>query len=235
MKITAIVFVKKDSERIPGKNFRLFNGKPLFTIILERLDKMECIESILVDSDSKEVLEFVAAHLKKGVAIERPEELRGGLFSGNDLLINDLTFSDSEHFFLTHCTNPCLTEETMEKAIEKYFSVLPDHNSLFSVTRIQNRLYRSSGEPLGHVKGRLLRTQDLEPVLEENACFFIFSKTSFLHSGNDRIGSRPFLFEVSSIEGIDIDYEDDFLLAELIDRNRKNFPQVFEKLNGKNR
>ncbi|MDQ3108815.1 MAG: acylneuraminate cytidylyltransferase family protein [Bacteroidota bacterium] len=229
MKITAVVFVKKESERVPGKNFRLFNGKPLFTVILQRLEKMDCIDSILVDSDSEEVLEYVSAHLKKGIPITRPDDLLGGLVSGNDLLQHDINFSDSEHFFLTHCTNPCLTEETMEKAIAEYFSVIPTFDSLFSVTRIQNRLYYSGGQPVNHAKGKTLRTQDLDPVYEENACFFIFSRTSFIYSGNDRIGSRPFLFEISTIEGVDIDYEEDFQLAELIEKNRDSFPQIFSK------
>jgi CMP-N-acetylneuraminic acid synthetase len=229
MKITAVVFIKQDSERVPGKNFRLFNGRPLYTIILERLDKMECIDSILVDSDSEEVLEYAASKLSKGIPVKRPDDLLGGLISANDLLQNDINFSDSEHFFLTHCTNPCLTERTMEDAIEKYFSVIPTYDSLFSVTRIQNRLYREGGAPVNHTKGKTLRTQDLDAVYEENACFFIFSRTSFIYSGNDRIGSRPYLQEISAIEGVDIDYEEDFLLAELIERNKESFPSVFGK------
>jgi CMP-N-acetylneuraminic acid synthetase len=227
MKITAVVFIKQESERIPGKNFRLLNGKPLFTIMLQRLECMECIDRILVDSDSEEVLEYVSAHLKKGVAIKRPDELLGGLISANELLRHDIEFSDSEHFFLTHCTNPCLTEQTMEKAISEYFSLIPTYDSLFSVTRIQNRLYFEGGQAVNHTKGKMLRTQDLAPVYEENACFFIFSRTSFIYSGHDRIGSRPFLFEISAIEGVDIDYEEDFLLAELIEKNKHAFSHVF--------
>jgi CMP-N-acetylneuraminic acid synthetase len=229
MKITALLFIRKNSERIPGKNFRLFNGKPLFTIILDRLNKMDCIEKILVDSDSEEVLAYVAG-LEKGVGIERPVELSGDTISANELLKYDIEYTEAEHFFQTHCTNPLLTEGTMELAIQHYFSLIPQYDSLFSVTKIQNRTYFSGGAPINHTKGKTLRTQDLNPVYEENAGFFIFSRTSFIYSGGDRIGSRPFLFEVSPIEAVDIDYEEDFLLAELIDRNKKDFPQIFGKV-----
>lgn len=228
-KITAIIFIKKNSERIPEKNFRPFNGKPLFTIMLDRLEKMECIEKILVDSDSEEVLEYVGAHLKKGIAIERPVELSGDTISANELLKYDIEFSDSEHFFQTHCTNPLLTEATMEVAIDQYFASIPQYDSLFSVTKIQNRIYHEGGVPINHAKGKMLRTQDLVPVYEENACFFIFSRTSFIYSGGDRVGTRPLLFDISKIEAVDIDYEEDFILAELIDRNKKDFPQIFGK------
>src|SRR6478735_8344475 len=102
------------------------------------------------------------------------------MISANDLLKYDIEQCEAEHFFQTHCTNPLLTEGTMENAIDKYFSVLPQHDSLFSVTRIQNRTYHPGGIPINHAKGKTLRTQDLEPVYEENAAFFIFSRTSFL-------------------------------------------------------
>lgn len=227
-KITALIFIKKNSERVPGKNFRPFNGKPLFTIILDRLDKMECIDKILVDTDSEEVLEYVS-HLQKGVGIERPVELSGDTISANELIKYDIEYSEAEHFFQTHCTNPLLTENTIEFAIEQYFAAIPQYDSLFSVTKIQNRVYYDGRAPINHAKGKTLRTQDLTPVFEENASFFIFSRTSFVYSGGDRIGSRPLLFEVSPIEAVDIDYEEDFLLAELIDRNKKDFPQIFGK------
>lgn len=225
-KVTAIVFIKEDSERIPQKNFRPFNGKPLFTIILDRLNNHNFIDKILVDSDSTEVLRYVAS-LEKGVPICRPDYLTGGHISANDLIQHDLSFSESEFFFQTHVTNPLLTENTITNAIKKYFALMPGYDSLFSVTRIQKRVFLSDGTPVNHKKGELLRTQDLNAVFQENSSFFIFSKISFLKSGNNRVGSKPFLYEMSPIESIDIDYEHEFKLAELIDGNKNLFPEIF--------
>ena len=229
-KISAIVFIKADSERLPGKNTRLFNGKPLYSIILNRLSGVKEIQEILVNSDSEEVLDFAFSKLNKGIPIYRPDYLKGVTVSANDLIAHDIQFSGNEHFFQTHCTNPLLTEATIARVIEKYFSSLPKYDSLFSATKIQNRFFKSDGTPLNHAKGELLRLQDLSPMYMENASFFIFSKSSFLKSGNDRIGLAPQLYEISLMEGVDIDYENDFLLAELLERNKKQFPDVFKDI-----
>lgn len=225
--ITALLFIKKNSERVPGKNFRLFNGKPLFTIMLDRLDKMNCFEKILVNSDSAEVLEYVSKNLKKGISIERPAELMGDTISANELIAHDIQFSSSEHFFQTHVTNPLLTEKTISSSIKRYFELIGKNDSLFSVRKIQNRVYGNSGAAINHNMEKMLRTQDLKPVFEENSCFFIFSRNSFLLAKNNRVGVRPSFFEIANVESLDIDHEEDFLLAELIDRNKNCFPETF--------
>ncbi len=224
--ISSIVFIKKESERLPGKNFRLFNGRPLYTIILQLLNKHPLISEILVDSDSDEILSYTLS-LKKGVPITRPQKLYGGNIGANDLIAHDISFSSHQHFLQTHCTNPLLTSKTISSAIDKYFNNLNSNDSMFSVSRIQQRVFWSNSEPVNHSKEKLVRTQDLQPLFVENAAFFIFSKSSFKNSGNNRIGLKPYMFETATTESVDIDYEKDFKLAELIDKNKNYFPETF--------
>lgn len=108
----------------------------------------------------------------------------------------------------------------MERAIQEYFSSLPEYDSFFSVTRIQSRLYSASGEPVNHNPQELLRTQDLPPVFEENSNFYIFSKASFREAGNNRIGQKPQMFKVDRLEAIDIDEPQDLELAEMLYKKR---------------
>ena len=61
----------------------------------------------------------------------------------------------------------------------------------------------------------MLVTQHLNPIFEENSCFYIFTKESFL-STNSRIGSSPLMYEIDKIESIDIDEKDDFIIAEAV-------------------
>jgi CMP-N-acetylneuraminic acid synthetase len=90
-----------------------------------------------------------------------------------------------------------------------------DHDSLFGVNRIQSRLYDHRGAPINHNPNEMLRTQDLSPIYEENSNLYIFSRTSFAAKGL-RIGERPLFFEVPKLESVDIDFEEDFRLAEAI-------------------
>ena len=89
-------------------------------------------------------------------------------------------------------------------------------DSIFSVTKIQTRFYSENGNPFNHDPSNLLRTQDLEPLYEENSGFYIFTKESFKNADNKRIGLSPFMFEIDKIESIDIDEPSDFTIAETL-------------------
>jgi CMP-N-acetylneuraminic acid synthetase len=88
-------------------------------------------------------------------------------------------------------------------------------DSIFSVTRLQARLWDAETKPVNHDASVLLRTQDLAPLFIENSCFFIFTPELLRERGN-RIGARPFMFEMAPLEAVDIDTEEDFSLAAAI-------------------
>jgi CMP-N-acetylneuraminic acid synthetase len=219
-KIIALLPMKGHSERVPNKNIRLFSGKPLFHLVADTLESCDAIGSIIIDTDSERIADDARKHFSKVEIIERPKELQGDFVEMNDIIAHDLKMTGGEHYLQTHSTNPLLTTETLAAAIECYFSSFENHDSLFSVTRMQTRLYWESGEPINHNPKELLRTQDLPPVFEENSNIFIFSKSSFTSAGNKRIGLRPVMFPMDKMEAVDIDEESDFRLAEMLYRIR---------------
>ncbi len=213
-KITALLPMKAHSERVPEKNIKLFAGKPLFQRIAEVLETSVHIDRIFINTDSEEIAKNAGKHFSKVEIVVRPPELRGDFVPMNDIIRHDIQISKSEHFLQTHSTNPLLGLKTIETAIEKYFNGLSTYDSLFSVTKVQNRFYWESGEPINHNPGELLRTQDLEPIYEENSNIYLFSAASFAASGNNRIGLRPQMFSIDKLESIDIDDEADWHFAE---------------------
>jgi len=221
MKLTALLPMKGYSERVPNKNMRLFSGKPLFHWVAGVLEASHYIDSVWIDTDSEVIAKDAALHFSKVKIIERPKSLRGDLVPMNDIIAHDIALCESEHFLQTHSTNPMLTLETLERAIEDYFSSLGPSDSVFSVTRVQSRFYDSFGRPVNHDPDVLLRTQDLPPLYEENSNFYIFSKASFRAAGNRRIGIRPKMFTMEKLEALDIDEEVDFILAEALYRLRE--------------
>ena len=220
--IVALVPMKGHSERVPNKNLRSFCGKPLYHWIILSLQKSHYVKDIVVNTDSPEIAENIRQNFDKVKIIDRPDEIRGDFVSMNTVIGYDLSQSPGEHFLQTHSTNPLLTTETIDKGIELYFRNLGTHDSLFAVTRHNARFYWSDGSPINHDPQEMLRTQDLPPILEENSNLYIFSRESFKLSGNRRIGLRPYLFEISKFEAIDIDEEDDFQLAELLCQAKLN-------------
>jgi CMP-N-acetylneuraminic acid synthetase len=216
-KVTAIVPMKAQSERVRGKNLREFCGKPLFWQIVSTLQEVHSVGKIVVDTDGENIAESVTRYFPDVKIVRRPSELTGHDVSMNRILKHDLSQLDGEHFLQTHSTNPLLTTRTVESAVESYFEQIEsgENDSLFSVSRIQARCYLPDGSPINHNPEELIQTQYLKPVYLENSNIYIFSKSSFAKKGR-RIGEKPFMFAMDEYEAIDIDTEKDFTMAEIL-------------------
>lgn len=219
-RIVALVPMRHQSERVPQKNYRDFNGKPLFFWIVETLLAIPLIQKVAIDTDSSRIKEL-AVHFGEGVLIiDRPEHLRSGHTPMNGILLHDIAQIDADYYLQTHSTNPLLKKETIERAIETFLGSRDRHDSLFGVTRLQTRLYDKDGRAMNHNPDKLERTQDLPPVYEENSNLYIFTK-NILQTRKNRIGFHPMMFEIPRHEAWDIDEEIDFRVAELLARDTK--------------
>lgn len=219
--LTALLPMKGHSERVPNKNIRPFAGKPLYHHIAGVLQQCPYIENILVNTDSEKIAAEAPLFFSKVKIIKRPRHICGDDVPMNEIIAHDLRNSEDKYYLQTHSTNPLLCLETLKEAIATYFSLGDACDSLFSVTRMQTRLYWESGEPVNHDPKELRRTQDLPPLFEENSNIYLFSRESFQAAGNRRIGLKPKMFEMNPLEATDIDTEENFLLAEAIYATRK--------------
>lgn len=216
-----IIPIKKNSNRVKGKNFRLFGEIPLYQVILNTIAECPEVTEICIDTDCPKLIK-ISPELKlqkKIRIIERPDDLRGDDVSVNRLIEYNLSLTEGEYFLQTHCTNPLLKSKTISEAIHFFLSNIDIYDSIFSVSRIQSRLYDSSYKPINHNPGLLLKTQDLDPIYEENSNFYIFSRESFFKNNSTRIGKKPYFYEINKLEAIDIDEEIDFILAEILMKN----------------
>jgi len=207
--------MKNHSERVKGKNFRDFCGKPLYYHIIHTLDRVYAVDEIVIDTDSPRVIAEAPGLSRKVQIIERPEELCGDHVSTNRIFEYDLSRTEADIYIQTHATNPILKAETIAKAIAKFISIEDEYDSLFSVNKYQSRFYMYDGTPVNHDPENLIRTQDLQPVYEENSSLYVFTKDSFKKKGR-RIGIKPFMFVTPPIESTDIDDEFTFRMAELL-------------------
>ena len=220
MHVTALLPMKGHSERVSNKNLRPMCGKPLFHHVAGVLQECELVDSFIINTDSETIADQACKAFPKAVIHWRPETICGDMVDMNRIIAHDLTLCEGEHFLQTHSTNPLLTVETMTQGIRDYFEALGEHDSLFSVTRLQTRLYWEDGRPVNHNPKELLRTQDLPLLFEENSNFYVFSKESFQAARNNRLGVRPKMFLMTPLEALDIDEEVDFIMAETLLENR---------------
>lgn len=220
--VKAIIFMKHHSARVPGKNLRPFCGRPLCHWILRTLEASRYVDQTIVNTDSEEIAREARPFPKVTIHM-RPDYLLGDHIGASPLIEYDLDHSDGEFYVQTHSTNPLLTTETLDRAIEAFFAQT-GHDALFSVTEIRKRFYWPDGRAINHDPQKLLLTQHLPPILEENSCFYVFTKASFKASGH-RLGSRPCMHPISALEAVDIDEPADFHMAEaLMKATREGLP-----------
>ena len=215
MKITALVPIRHHSQRVPGKNYRPLAGKPLFHHIIGTLLACPEVKQVVVDTDSMPVMDGLRQHFPEVHILERPAALCADTVPMNEILMYDTSQVEADLFLQTHTTNPLLRHETVSRAIQQLLASYPTYDSLFSVTRLQTRLWDQLGRAINHNPAILLQTQDLPPVYEENSCLYIFNRETLLRRRN-RVGDRPLMFEIDAAEAWDIDDELDFAITDFL-------------------
>ncbi|MFT5441566.1 MAG: CMP-N-acetylneuraminic acid synthetase [Myxococcota bacterium] len=214
----ALLPMKAHSERVSGKNFREFCGKPLFRWVLDSLLSVEAIEQVVINTDAREILAENGLTSNDRVVIrDRKPELCGDFVSMNLILEDDLAAVPASTYLMTHTTNPLLSRATIESSLAEFEAGRKNGqcDSLFTVNRFQTRFYRDDMSAVNHDPAQLARTQDLEVWYEENSNLYVFDKESF-GATNARIGADPKRYESPLHEAVDIDDASTWHLAELI-------------------
>ena len=212
MIITAVMPIKLNNERCPGKNTRILGNKPLLQFELDNLIKIGLCDSINVYCSSENIIPYLP---KEVTFIKRPEWLDLPSSNFNQIFDCFKEAFDSDIYVYAHATAPFITEETMRECIEAVMS--GSYDSAFCAFKLQDYLWQN-GKPLNFNASNLPRTQDLVPIYKETSGIYVFKKHVYEKSGR-RIGENPFIKEVSMKESIDIDTLEDFKLAEILVNN----------------
>lgn len=216
--VTAIVPMKGHSSRVPRKNIRPLAGRPLYHWITEAVLGARNVAKLVIETDSDEIAGDVHRNFPQLQVLRRPERLVGDEVPMNALLEWHISQLEGDIFLQTHSTNPLLTPETIDAAVD-LFRGDGEHDSLFTVTRWQTRFYWSDGRAINHNPEELLQTQDLPPVFEENSNIYIFTRDSFAKKKR-RIGEKPKQLEMEFHEAVDIDLIQHFEMAEALMERR---------------
>jgi len=220
-RFVAIVPLKHHSSRVPGKNCRDLGGRPLYAHILDTLLQCQCVGLVVVDTDSDEMHEAIL-HRYMGERIlvhPREEQLLGDDTSVHRIILSVHAWLRALRprfppnlYLQTHATNPFLQAATLDRAAATF---LEDRSrSLMSVLRHQARFYfGDSARPINHDPEELMQTQDLPPIFEDCSSFYFFSAET-LKEFSRRTCSAPRFYELGRIEAHDIDWEEDFLVAQ---------------------
>lgn len=209
MKTVAFVPIRLNSKRVVGKNLKMLGDKPLMCYVLETLAKAKGVDEVFCYCSNEEVIKYLPEGVK---FLKRPEFLDRDETLGKEIYEEFTKTVDADVYILAHTTSPFMKKETFENALDKIIN--EDYDSAFSAEKIQTFAW-FKGETLNYDLKEIPRTQTIEPIYVETSAFFMFKRDVWkVHK--QRIGFKPYMALVDKIEGVDIDWPEDFEFAEQI-------------------
>lgn len=210
MKVVAFIPIKLNNERTPGKNTKCFSdGTPLIHLIEKHILNVDGIDERYIYCSSDKIKKYIMP----GIAyIKRSESLDTSVTRCNDIIRSFVDDVDADVYIMAHATSPFVTSEHIQECLDAVRS--GEYDSAYAAVKMQNFIWYQ-GKPLNFTIDNNLRTQDMEPIFCELSTPFVFTKEAFLKTGG-RTGSKPYCCQCSTIEGIDIDYPEDFELANIV-------------------
>ena len=221
--LSIVLPVRKGSKRVKNKNTRRFGGfkNGLLELKLEQLVNVNGAREIIVSSNDGHCIDIAERYKEtyENIIVDRrPDYLAEDDTDLAELISYFGSIVNSNHILWTHATSPFVDANIYRDMIDKYFNVIHgDYDSLMSVKTIQNFIWDEEKGDLINREGKLRwpRTQDLRPLYEINSAVFITSRETYKKAG-DRVGRSPYLFKLNGLVSIDIDWELDFKIAEIL-------------------
>lgn len=210
MKNVVLIPVKLGSKRVPSKNTKpFFDGTPLMYFIQRTCLKAKLVDEVYIYCSDESVKDYVLPGVR---FLKRPDFLDSDFANANDIIREFMKTVDADIYVNAHTTSPFAKPETIDDLIGKV--ACGEYDSAFCAENIKTFLW-SEGRPLNFDPDHFPRTQDLPDIYGETSIAYVFTKESFLKH-NRRLGERPYIREVGKIEAMDIDYPEDFEIANAV-------------------
>ena len=213
------IIIKHNSERIKKKNFKKLGKLELWKHLITTLKE----QKVFIDTDSKKIIKdckkmfpWVTAYPrdKKFIKLENNKNASPTLLMIKNFL-SKYVKNPEEIIITTHVTSPFVKLKTFRSAVKK----LKNHDSVAAVTKDYNFAWLENKKkkliPVNFNPKIITKTQNLNPIIQSNGAFFIFKKKTFTKH-NNRIGKKPYYFEINFPESIEIDVKEDLRLARLL-------------------
>ncbi len=187
-KVVAVIPARKNSKRIPGKNYKKFNGKSIIANTIEKLKKSKIFDRIIVSTDSKKIAS-ISRRCGAEIPFMRPKSLSGDYASGGSVISHSVRFLVKENYQFdyvccVYAPNPFLQISDLKKGFEKIKSKKYDY--VFSAIPYRFPFFRSftysrkKGVRMLFYKNLKKRSQDLKQIMCDAGQFYWGHKKTWL-------------------------------------------------------
>lgn len=216
MKITAVIPIRTGSQRVKDKNLRPFGDTNLMELKIRTLLQVPELTSIVVNTNSEEVIDIVNKRYMGEVGTHlREAYYASSQCSGSEFFRHLGEVTDTDIFVYCPCTSPFVKPQTISQCINRFLSS-PDYDCLATVSSVKNFLWLD-GNPVNYDPAHAPNSQDLPDVVALNFGVTVVRKEDLIRNSNI-IGKKPRFVLTDDIEAIDIDTPLDFYIAEQLYR-----------------
>lgn len=208
-KVTAVVPVRKRSQRVIGKNTRPFGDTTLLDLKLQVLKHVNGFDEIVVNTDCDTSKEIAGKH---GVHVHERDEYFASSAVTNDVHWRHIAeVTETDVLVMAQTTSPMIKVGTFEAALSDYMKADGRCGSVNSVTAEKKFLWRD-GMPINYDVDKTPKSQDLPDIVSLNFAITIISRDEMFKRCNV-IGGNPKFIELDKVQSIDVDDELDFEFA----------------------
>ena len=208
--LVAVVTVRKGSQRVKNKNFKLFAKKNLLIHKIEVLKKINELDDIIINTDSSKAIS-IAKKLKVSF-FKREDYYASSECSNSEFWSNIAKHTDSKYIMFTHCTNPMITENTYRNFIKIFLKNKDKFDSFNSVSDVKEFLFKKK-KPINFNPTKTPNSQNLPDIVKLNFAINILL-TKQMFKTKTLIGKKPYFYKLNQVEGYDINTPLEFSFAE---------------------
>ena len=224
MKAVAVVPVKGTSERIENKNIKLLDGKPLFLHTIEKLLSCDFLDEVYLDTESDKIIDMVSDYENLKI-FKRNPDLANNKTDGHKLFYNEIKNIEADIYVQVLCTSPFIKKEILKEK---------EYDSVVLVKKDKQYLWGNDLRPL-YSTDRIPNSVDLPDTIIETMGMYIMKKEAALKTQR-RYNENVYLLEAEAIEAIDVNYPEEFKLANYIaagirEEERKLFKNLAYSIN----
>ncbi len=213
--LTAIIPIRKNSQRVKNKNFKKFNKQNLLIHKINKLKKVNLFDEIIVNTDSDEAIRIAK---KLGVSFHlRDKYYASSKCPNNEFWQHIASKTKSKYIFFTNCTSPLIKVSTYKNVIKKFEKIKKNFGSLNTVNLVKDFLFLNQ-KSINFNSMKAPNSQNLPDIYRLNFAINILSRKTMIERMSV-VGKKPYFFKLDEIEGFDIDTNFQFDYANYLHKN----------------
>jgi len=215
-KIILHIPAREGSKRVPKKNMRDMNGKPMISYVIDAALKASVTDNIYVNTDAQEIIAYVGKTYPNIKIYKRDPELANDKASSDQFNFDIINTLQPDTLIMINPVCPLIDADDIKRALEAYKK--SDCDTLITSESTQMQTF-CDGEAVNiRLDEQLAPSQENKKITILNWAITLWDAKLFSNRMNTNgfavLGEKREFFDIEPIKATKVSEEKDFLFAE---------------------